>query len=236
MIFAQILAGGKGLRMGNVDRPKQFLELVGKPMVINTVEKFLLNENFELILVSCPKDWLQYATDTFEKHIKDERVKLITGGENRNETIMKGISYLETHYELTDEDVLITHDAVRPFITHRIIEDNIMAVKDNVAVDTVIPAHDTIVQGVGGYITAIPLRDQMYQGQTPQSFKIKALKKHYKNLSAVEKEELTDACKICLLAGEQVKLVRGEAFNMKITTTFDMKIANTIIEERMGNA
>lgn len=236
MIFAQILAGGKGTRMGNVDRPKQFLDLAGRPMIVHTIEKFILNDRFEVILVSCPKDWMQYTMDILKKYISDERVQVIAGGSDRNETIMNGIGFLESKYELTDEDVIVTHDAVRPFITHRIIEDNIEAVLKSGAVDTVIEAHDTIVQGKDGYISNIPVRDEMYQGQTPQSFKIKTLKSHYEALSDDEKAILSDACKICLLAGEKIKLVRGESFNMKVTTTFDLKIANTIVEERIDNA
>ncbi|WP_218730105.1 IspD/TarI family cytidylyltransferase [Brochothrix thermosphacta] len=236
MIFAQILAGGKGTRMGNVDRPKQFLDLAGRPMIVHTIEKFILNDRFERILVSCPKDWMQYTIDILKKYITDERVQVIAGGSDRNETIMNGIGFLESNFDLTEADVIVTHDAVRPFITHRIIEENIEAVLISGAVDTVIPAHDTIVQGKEGYISEIPIRDEMYQGQTPQSFKIKTLKKHYNALSDEEKAVLTDACKICLLAGEKIKLVRGELFNMKVTTTFDLKIANTIVGERMDNA
>ncbi|MGY3746748.1 IspD/TarI family cytidylyltransferase [Vagococcus salmoninarum] len=236
MIFAQILAGGKGTRMGNVDRPKQFLNLAGRPMIVHTIEKFILNDRFELILLSCPKDWMQYTIDILKKYISDQRVVVIQGGSDRNETIMNGVTYIEANYSITEDDVIVTHDAVRPFITHRIIEDNIEAVLETGAVDTVIPAHDTIVQGKDGYISGIPVRDEMYQGQTPQSFKMLMLKKHYEALTDNEKGILSDACKICLLAGEKIKLVRGESFNMKVTTTFDLKIANTIVEERMDNA
>ncbi|MBC6310298.1 2-C-methyl-D-erythritol 4-phosphate cytidylyltransferase [Listeria sp. FSL L7-1582] len=236
MIYAQILAGGKGTRMGNVSMPKQFLSLNGKPIIVHTVEKFILNNRFDKIIISSPKEWINHAEDNIKKYVSDDRVVVIEGGTDRNETIMNGIRYIESSFGLTDEDVIITHDAVRPFLTHRIIEENIDAALETGAVDTVIEAIDTIVESSNhDFITDIPVRDHMYQGQTPQSFNIKKLYSHYQALSADEKQILTDACKICLLAGDRVKLVKGEIFNIKITTPYDLKVANAIIQERIAN-
>ncbi|MBC1537059.1 2-C-methyl-D-erythritol 4-phosphate cytidylyltransferase [Listeria sp. FSL L7-1485] len=236
MIYAQILAGGKGTRMGNVSMPKQFLPLNGKPTIVHTVEKFILNTRFDKVLISSPKEWMNHAEDNIKKYISDDRIVVIEGGEDRNETIMNGIRFVEKTYGLTDEDVIVTHDAVRPFLTHRIIEENIDAALETGAVDTVIEALDTIVESSNhNFITDIPVRDQMYQGQTPQSFNMKKVYNHYQNLTMEEKQILTDACKICLLAGEKVKLVKGEIFNIKITTPYDLKVANAIIQERIAN-
>ncbi|WP_430535450.1 2-C-methyl-D-erythritol 4-phosphate cytidylyltransferase [Listeria rocourtiae] len=236
MIYAQILAGGKGTRMGNVSMPKQFLSLNGKPIIVHTVEKFILNNRFDKIIISSPKEWINHAEDNIKKYVSDDRVVVIEGGTDRNETIMNGIRYIESNFGLTDDDVIITHDAVRPFLTHRIIEENIDAALETGAVDTVIEAIDTIVESSNhNFITDIPVRDHMYQGQTPQSFNIKKLYSHYQDLSADEKQILTDACKICLLAGDRVKLVKGEIFNIKITTPYDLKVANAIIQERIAN-
>jgi len=230
MIYAQILGGGKGTRMGNVSMPKQFLTLGNKPIIIHTLEKFILNPDVGMIVVSVPEKWLVYTQDIIKKHINDERVKVISGGKDRNETIMKGIKFIEDSVGITDECIILTHDAVRPFITSRIIEENIEAAKMYGAVDTVIPAIDTIVRGKDGIITDIPLREEMYQGQTPQSFNIKKLVTHFDSLTQEQKAVLTDACKICLLAGEKVKLVKGEYFNIKITTPYDLRVANATLE------
>jgi D-ribitol-5-phosphate cytidylyltransferase len=98
----------------------------------------------------------------------------------------------------------------------------------------VVEAYDTIVQSDDGqFLTQIPKRDIMYQGQTPQSFKIKKLVELYESLTEEQKSILTDACKIFTLFGEKVKIVRGEVFNVKITTPFDLKVANAILQERM---
>ncbi|EAG5517300.1 2-C-methyl-D-erythritol 4-phosphate cytidylyltransferase [Listeria monocytogenes] len=236
MIYAQILAGGKGTRMGNVSMPKQFLPLNGKPIILHTVEKFILNTRFDKILISSPKEWMNHAEDNIKKYISDDRIVVIEGGEDRNETIMNGIRFVEKTYGLTDDDIIVTHDAVRPFLTHRIIEENIDAALETGAVDTVIEALDTIVESSNHeVITDIPVRDHMYQGQTPQSFNMKKVFNHYQNLTPEKKQILTDACKICLLAGDDVKLVKGEIFNIKITTPYDLKVANAIIQERIAN-
>jgi 2-C-methyl-D-erythritol 4-phosphate cytidylyltransferase len=237
MIYAEILAGGKGTRMGNVSMPKQFLPLNDKPIIIHTIEKFLLNVQFEKIIIASPKEWINYTNDIINKYIDNrERLVVIEGGEDRNGTIMNGIKYVEDTFGLMDDDIIITHDSVRPFITHRIIEENIQYGLEFGAVDTVISAIDTIVESEDGEsISHIPVRDFMYQGQTPQTFNMKMLKEHYYSLSSEQKAILSDACKICVLKGEKVKLVTGEVFNIKITTPYDLKVANAIIQERINH-
>ncbi|CAM2361708.1 IspD/TarI family cytidylyltransferase [Listeria seeligeri] len=236
MIYAEILAGGKGTRMGNVNMPKQYLPLKGKPIIVHTIEKFILNDRFDKIIIATPKDWINHTQDIIKKYIFDTRVVVIEGGTDRNETIMNGIRYVEKEFGLNDDDIIVTHDAVRPFITHRIIEENIDMALEFGSVDTVIPAVDTIVESTNhDFITDIPVRGNMYQGQTPQSFNMKIIQKHYNNLTDDEKQILTDACKICLLAGEKVKLVNGGISNIKITTPYDLKVANAIVQERINS-
>ncbi|GEK35187.1 IspD/TarI family cytidylyltransferase [Kurthia sibirica] len=232
MIYAGILAGGKGTRMGNVPMPKQFLTLQNKAIIIHTVEKFILNSKIDKIICAVPKDWVQYTNDLLKKHqLNIPRVSVVSGGTDRNDTIMKVIEAIEGEFQTTEEDILITHDAVRPFLTHRIIEENIEKGLLNGAVDTVIEAIDTIVESTDGqYITNIPVRSAMYQGQTPQTFNIKKLKSLYDGLTSEEKEILTDAAKIFVIKGEKVGLVRGETYNIKVTTPYDLNVANSILK------
>lgn len=232
MIYAGILAGGQGTRMGNVPMPKQFLLLNEKPIIVHTIEKFLLNDKISTVIVASPKEWLNYTKDTLKKfNINLPNVKVVEGGSDRNGTIMNIIQSIEEENGIDDDDILITHDAVRPFLTHRIIQDNIdMGLKFD-AVDTVISAVDTIVESEDGeFIKDIPKRDSMYQGQTPQTFNVRKLKKLYEGLTTEDKEILTDACKIFSMKGEKVKLVEGEIFNLKVTTPYDLNVANSIIK------
>lgn len=230
-IYGVILAGGVGSRMGNVEKPKQFMEIGGKPIIIHTIEKFVLNPQFERIIVLSPRQWISYTQDMVRKLVKqNDKIDVIQGGETRNETIMNSIRHIEKEYGLDEETILVTHDSVRPFVTHRILEDNIRLAKKSGACDTVIPATDTIVESCDHkYITNIPDRSHMYQGQTPQSFKAKKLRDVYESLTEAEKEILTDACKIYVLKGEKVELAEGEVFNIKITYPHDLRVAESLL-------
>ena len=149
----------------------------------------------------------------------------------RNETIMNAIAYIDEEYGVSDDTIIVTHDSVRPFVTHRIIDENINTALSCGACDTVIPATDTIVEGDGAAITAIPDRRKMYQGQTPQSFNAKLLRDTYNSLTAEEKDILTDAAKILVIKGKEVRLVQGETYNIKITYPYDLKIARSLLDE-----
>lgn len=233
MIYAEILAAGKGKRMGNINTPKQYLGLNNKPILIHTIERFLLNSKFDKIIIVTPKEWINYTNDIIKRHIGySDLLVVVEGGEDRTESIMNGIKYISETYGINEDDIIVTHDAVRPFLTHRIIEENIHYAREYGAVDTVVNAVDTIIQSEDGeFIFEIPRRDMMYQGQTPQSFKITKLVELYNMLTKEQKEILTDACKIFTYFGENVKIVKGEVFNIKITTPFDMKVAKAFLQE-----
>jgi len=230
-VFGVVLAGGKGTRMGNVEKPKQFMEIGNKPVMIHTIEKFVVNTTFEKVLVLSPKQWIKHTQDLVKKFIPNsDKVVVIEGGSTRNETIMNSIAYIEQLGRLNEDTVIVTHDSVRPFVTHRILEENIKYAMEVGACDTVIPATDTIVESVDNtMITSIPDRSTMYQGQTPQSFKAVMLRDLYNGLTEDEKNILTDACKILVIKGEKVHLVEGEVSNIKITYPYDMRVAEALL-------
>lgn len=231
MIYGVILAGGVGSRMG-AEKPKQFLNIGDKPVIIHTIEKFCLYSDFEKVLILCPKQWMGYTRDLVKKYIGSSApVEVIEGGTVRNETIMNAIAYIEAEGNLNEETIIVTHDAVRPFVTYRMIEENVEAAKEYGACDTVIPATDTIVESLDGdTISTIPERKHLNQGQTPQSFKALELKELYATLAEEEKNILTDAAKIFVLKGKKVKLVQGETFNVKITYPYDLAVAEALLK------
>jgi len=230
MIYGVILAGGVGSRMGNVDKPKQFLNIGEKPILIHTVEKFIINDALEKVIVLCPELWVAYTKDVLHKYLPNNEVEVTVGGASRNGTIMNAIQYIEDNYGIDEDTVLITHDSVRPFVTQRIIEDNIACAKEGVPCDTMIPATDTIVESVdGNYIESIPNRAHYYQGQTPQSFRAKDFKELYNSLSEEEKNVLTDAAKVFVMKGRKVAVVEGETFNIKVTYPYDLQLAETLL-------
>lgn len=236
MIYGVILAGGIGSRMDNKEKPKQYINIGGKPIILHTVEKFCLCAEFTEILILCPKDWMEYTKGLIRKHIASpDNIKVLEGGATRNETIMNAISYIEKAGKLDEDTIVVTHDAVRPFVTYRILQENIKAAEQYGACDTVIPATDTIVESQdSSTIAAIPDRSKLYQGQTPQSFQALKLKQLYGSLSEDEKNVLTDAAKIFVIKGEKVYLVKGENSNIKITYPYDLTVAESLLKGGKG--
>ena len=237
--YAAILGGGSGTRMGNPDKPKQFWDLNGKPVLAHTVEKFCLVDEFEKVIVLVPATWINQTRDIISRFLSPfaERIAVVAGGAKRSDTVMCAVSYIEKTFGLGEDDVIVTHDAVRPFVTLRIIEENLKVVREYGACDTVVPATDTIVQSVNATSIAwIPDRSEYYQGQTPQSFNICRLKELFGELDQADEASLTDACKIFVLKGEPVALVRGDEANIKLTYAHDMRIARALMEDGEAHA
>lgn len=144
---------------------------------------------------------------------------------------MNAIRYFEDECQADDASIIVTHDAVRPFVSLRIIEDNIAAALAHGACDTVVPATDTIVESLDGeLISSIPNRSVLYQGQTPQSFNMRELRETLESLTPEESAILTDACKAFVLRGKKVALVRGDVSNIKITYPQDLRVAEAMLE------
>ena len=232
--YAAILAGGSGKRMKISDLPKQFLVLEDRPIMIHTIEKFLLIEEFEMIFVGMNPQWMSYADDLLKKYldpVQQERVVLVEGGDSRSDTLEKVLDYVEEHYTVNEHSVLMTHDAVRPFVSLRILRENLEMSRKHAMVDTVIPSHDTVVVSSDGrFIENIPVRSHMFLGQTPQTFHIMAYRQVYGSLSKEEVLSLTDACKVFVLRNKPVAMVRGDEANLKITTVKDFKFARALLE------
>lgn len=234
MIFGAIVAGGIGSRMNLSGLPKQFLPLgdAKKPIIIHTLEKFLLSDRLDYIYIGVHKDWIGYAEELIAKYeINSSKIIVVEGGKDRNETIANIIKAIESKHTISD-DIIVTHDAVRPFVTIRMIHESIDAAIECGASDVVVPTVDTIIESQDGKIIhSVPNRKYLYNGQTPQTFKISDFMELYSSLTNEEKDIMTDACKIFALRGKPVKLVPGDPMNIKITTTSDYKIALAIIGE-----
>ena len=230
MAYGLILAGGIGRRMG-AEIPKQYLRIRGKAIISYTVAAFLASDKLEKVIVLVPEDWVEYTQGVFDADFGEEdQLLVIEGGELRNDTIMNGIKYIKENYDFDEDTVVVTHDAVRPFVTQKIIDDNVAAMANYTACDTVVPATDTIVESTGHeVISAIPNRANLYQGQTPQSFRLTKFEELYNSLSEEEKQSLTDAAKVFVIKGEQVGLVEGDSANIKITYPSDSDLARSLL-------
>ena len=234
MVIAGIVAGGIGSRMGQNIMPKQFLNIAGKPIIVHTIEKFLASPEIDGIVVGVHNEWMHVMNDLLDKYFADEnRVVIVSGGKNRNETIKNIVNGAKETFHADENTILVSHDAVRPFLSLRIIEDNVRAVEKFGVCDTVVSATDTIVQSEeDGVITNIPVRKTMYQGQTPQSFRIGLFEEVYDSMTEEELDIVTDACKMFFMRGHKVKLVEGDVSNFKVTYPFDLKMAKTMLGEK----
>ncbi|MCL1913236.1 MAG: 2-C-methyl-D-erythritol 4-phosphate cytidylyltransferase [Eubacteriaceae bacterium] len=231
MVFGAILAGGIGSRMRMEGPPKQFLMLGAKPVFIHSVEVFLSCAAISEVYLGVHPLWLEHAQDLLMRYAsKPGEVKLAPGGADRSQTLFNVIDMATSSHELNEDSIIVTHDAVRPFVTESIILENISHARQFGACNTVIPAIDTIIESFDGKETHnVPLRKNMYQVQTPQSFNIVKLMGLYAQLSDKQKLELTDACSIFTYSSEKVALAAGDPMNFKITTELDYRIAQSLI-------
>ena len=230
MVYAVIAAGGTGIR-AKKELPKQFIEVCGKPIVIHTLEKFEAVKEFRRIILLCPEEWTEYAKKLVDSHFEKSFIKVISGGQTRNDTIMKAIDFIAETDGLTDDTVIVTHDAVRPLVTGDIIRNHIDTIPFCDAIGTVIPATDTVIISKDGKkVKSVTDRGNVFQCQTPQTFRAKRLKMLYNSLSENQKKALTDTCSIFTVSGEEVRLVAGEASNFKITYPTDLKIAEALLK------
>ncbi len=225
MNFAVLLAGGTGTRMKTAPLPKQFLELGGEPILRLTVDKFLACPRIDQIVVAAPAIWMSHTLDLLRAP-RFSRVRVCEGGHTRQESLYLAVRHIESVFPVTEDDVVVSHDVARPFVSLRVIEENINALDHYDAADTVLPATDTIVESEDSLVIArIQDRKRMYQGQTPQTFRRTAFLKIYEKLEPAYLDNVTDAARILAENGCSVALVRGDEFNIKITTEYDLRIA-----------
>lgn len=231
MNIAVILAGGSGSRMGIVDRPKQFIEIYGKPVIIHTLEAFEINEKIDAICVVCVKDWQEDLT-LWLKEYDIRKVRWIAdAGSSRQESSLNALDAIKN--DCTGDDYVLIHDAARPLISQKIINENIEKVAEYGACDTVIPAHDTVIRSVdGASLESIPVRKELYLGQTPQSFKYSIVRKAYDDYFALPEDKrpvMTDDCGLVLQSGIKIGIAMGDKLNMKITTMEDLLLVKSIV-------
>lgn len=240
MIFGAIVAGGTGSRMNSrceicidkplPDIPKQFLPIKGKPLIYYSIKQFLISKA-DRLFIGVHADYADYMNDILRRYFPDEcdGITVVNGGSDRNATVM---NIVEKICQMFGENghYIITHDAVRPFVTADIINNNIELVKKYGAVNTVCPAVDTVVVSDGDFIESVPDRSRLFYGQTPQSFDMAELKRLYSSLDDKARSSLTDCTKIFTLCGKRVYLAKGDSVNMKITAKNDYFTACALAE------
>ncbi|MBQ6380617.1 MAG: 2-C-methyl-D-erythritol 4-phosphate cytidylyltransferase [Clostridia bacterium] len=229
MIFAIVLGGGTGARMLS-ELPKQYLKLYRKPVAYYAINAFYSYDKIDKVIFVTSNNYFDYGVEISQKYFNSD-VLVCTGGRHRYDSLMRGVEFIEEQFGLDEDTIVLTHDAARPFVSERMIRENIEAMQQADACDTCIAAVDTVIEGEGGFATAMPDREKMYYCQTPQTFKAAKLKQLFLSLSDEQKAGLTDAGKIFHLCGEKVKIVEGDRNNIKITYPIDLEIAKSIMRK-----
>ena len=232
MNTALIFAGGAGRRMNSAGKPKQFLELHGKPIIIHTLEHFDRHPEIDAIAVVCIAGWIDYLKDLLIRfHIKKVRW-IVPGGETSQESTRAGLGILEANCDPEDTIVLI-HDGVRPLITEKLISDNIAAVKEYGNAITAAPAIETIITVDGNEdVTELIDRQSCRLARAPQSFRLKDIIAMHQRALADNYDEMIDSASLMIHYGVKLHLVSGPAENIKITTPSDFYIFKAIQEAR----
>lgn len=236
MIYAGILAAGQGVRMHRQDMPKQFLQLGEKPIIIHTLEQFFMNSGIGRIVIVAPDEWKVYTEDLLARYkLTGKELTVISGGVNKTESIGFVVRHIENTSGIKDGDILIAHDAIRPFITQRLIDDHISSAQVFGAANTAIVTNDAILVSRGrNILDEVPPHEHMYAQQTPQSYSLIKLKNTLEKAEAsgVSLARENELPRLWLNAGHKMCLIRGEYFNMKIINPYDLEVANALIKER----
>lgn len=230
MIFGSILAGGTGARMDKHNIPKQFIDLCGKPVIIHTIERMLEIKEFEYLYIAIHpdyKDYLQNILKTFNLS-DNSRIIIINGGKERIDSVQNVIN-AAYEFNHNDNDIIVLHDAVRPFTSVEILKDCIKAAQEYGATIATIPAVDTmLVSKDGEFLNEVPDRKTILHGQAPDGFKLGVLKKAIEELTPQERSYITGTAQICCVKGYPVKVIKGDVKNMKITVEQDLILAEKI--------
>lgn len=229
MNVALIFAGGVGTRMQNSTKPKQFLELYNKPVIIYTLEKFEENKNIDAIVVVCVEPWIDYLRKLLFKFDIQKVKFVIPGGETGQESIFNGLCKIEEEFD--HNSVVLIHDGVRPLINDEIINRNIEAVKSHGSAITTCPPVETFVL-VDNEDVVKDVHDRSLSrlAKAPQSFYLRDILKVHHQAREDCYTEAIDSCSLMTKYGYDVRLVSGISENIKITSPIDFFIFKAIID------
>ena len=224
--LAIILAGGSGSRM-NHETPKQFLKINNKTILQHSIEKFENHPGINRIFLVIHEELLEKAEETVRRSGYTKVEKIIKGGQTRQDSSRIGvIAAPPGEYE----NILI-HDAARPLVSKKILDDILEALHHHQAVNLAVPSPDTIIRiDDRQLVTEVPDREYLRRVQTPQAFKGDLIQKAHR--MALEKgiTNATDDCSLILkLNLAEIYVVEGSPLNIKITYFFDLQMAESIL-------
>lgn len=221
-----ILAGGVGNRMG-ASRPKQFFKVAGKTVLEHTIDVFELNDAIDEIAIVANPFYISEVERIVLNNPWRKVKKIIQGGEERYHSSLSAIRAYQD-----EKPNLIFHDAVRPLVSQRILNDVANALEKYAAIDVAIPSADTIIETDRGFIQKIPDRSRLMRGQTPQAFRYDTIRDAYTLALADPTFSSTDDCGVVkkYLPTQEIFIVQGEESNMKITYKEDIFLLDKLFQ------
>ena len=233
-VIVIIPAAGLGTRMARAGKKvaasKQFFEIDGVPVIVHTLRVFARNPQVAQIVVALRKSEMEQFSRQLEKEKIAGKVMVVEGGEHRQQSVANALTQLKA----APDDVVLVHDAVRPFVDDEIIDHVVREVEKHGAAIAGLPAVDTIKQveraAESALITSTIPRERIVQAQTPQGFRYELIKRAFDS-AAADGFIGTDEASLVERMGENVWVVMGSARNIKITTPGDMELAEFLISK-----
>ncbi len=231
--IAVILASGSSERLSNLNTVKQFVKVAGKTIIEHTLDVFEKNTLIDEIIIVTRDDYKNFCYDLINKNNYKKIHKILSGGKTRQESSEIAIMAADAR----DNDNILIHDAVRPFISDKIINDCINTLDKYSAVDVAIPSADTIIQvDDNNLIKDIPKRQYLRRGQTPQAFKYSIIRKAHELAKNNTSVQVTDDCGLIKFFNlGEIYVVEGDDYNIKITYPIDIDIADKLFQIRNLN-
>ena len=232
MNVAVIFAGGTGTRMDLKDKPKQFLMVHGKPIIVHTIEIFNSHPQIDGIVVVCLENWISYMEELQYRYRLDKIIKIVPGGETGQLSIYNGLVATEQYYS-KEETIVLIHDGVRPIITHDLISANIETVKRCGSAITCSQANETfVVLDNNDEVSRIPERNKSRCAKAPQSFWLKDILEMHKKALSEGINNMIDSCTLMNYYGVKPAITECGTENIKITTPDDFYIFRALYDAR----
>ena len=225
MNTAIIAAAGTGSRMAG-DRPKQFLELAGTPIIFHTLNRFEECDSIQEVIVVLPAEESAGFLSMAGSRALRKLSKIVPGGATRADSVRRGLMAIRS----ATANVVAVHDGVRPFVTVDEIKQTVVAADANGAAILVAPAIDTIKEVTDGKVVRTLDRKQLRHALTPQCFRYELLRKAFEDVD-VDDATITDESSLIERLGVPVTIVEGSSRNMKITTKEDLVVAEAILRQ-----
>lgn len=229
---AVIFAGGTGQRMNTRTRPKQFLELHGKPIIVYTLEAFDQHSEIDGIIVVMLESWIGYTRELIRKFGIEKVRKIVPGGSSGQESIYNGLCAASEFYG--EDDIVLIHDGVRPLVDEDTITANIKSVKERGTAITVTAAVETItMKDETGAVGTIIDRSRCELARAPQSFRLgQIMDVHNRVRRDSSGADFIDSASMMKHYGYKLYTVQGKPENIKITTPSDFYIFRAMVDAR----